>query len=218
MCVNIFPTWNRRESEIKMIKQILWFGRLLAASFLISGCQTLFNFSPDRAAIQELATNSPTGFDLHRETIRVLQIQESEQGILVLTTYLATHEDGQMSECISLSTTEKTDQGWSAINQGSSCWPAELVDQESISVSMGQNTKDEYSLSNASGLVYDPQIKSIEVVWDDDTSQAVDIVEGSYLAVRSGQYSVQLVNAFDDMGELVYSYQNPPPAPGKENP
>jgi hypothetical protein len=204
--------------KIKMIKQILWFGALLAASFFVSSCQTLFNFSPDRAAVQEVITNPPASLEVHRETIRVLQLQESEQGIMVLTTYLATGESGQISECLSLYKTAKDSQGWTALGQGSSCWPAALMDQDLISVSIGQNATDESSLSDVTGLVYDPQIKSIEVFWDDGTIQAVEVIKSSYLAVRSGQYSVQFIHAFNETGELVYSYQKPTPAPGKENP
>ena len=201
-----------------MVKQFFWFGALLAGSFFLSSCQTLFNFSPDRAAVEELITNSPVSLEIHPETIRVLQLLESEQGIMVLTTYLATSESDQMNECLSLYKTAKVSQGWSAYAQGSNCWPAALIDQESIRVSMGQNSTGVSSWSDVSGLVYDPLIKSIEVIWDDGTIQDLDIVKGSYLAVRSGQYSVQFVHALNEAGELVYSYQKTNPAPGKENP
>lgn len=201
-----------------MVKQILWFGALLAGSFFLSSCQTLFNFSPDRAAVEELITNSPVSLEIHPETIRVLQLLESEQGIMVLTTYLATNESNQINECLSLYKTAKVSQGWSAYAQGSNCWPAALIDQEPIRVTMGQNSTGESSSSDVSGLVFDPQIMSIEVIWDDGTIQDLEIVKGSYLAVRSGQYSVQFVHAFDEAGELVYSYEETKPAPGKENP
>jgi hypothetical protein len=201
-----------------MIKQILWYLALLAAPFLLSSCQTLLNFSPDRAAVQEILINSPKSVEVHRETIRVLQLQESELGILVLTTYLATHENDQISECLSLFRTNKGSDGWTASGQGSSCWSAALVDQDPISISMGQQTTNENTSSNVAGLVYDPQIMSIEVIWEDGTTQTVDIVKRSYLAVRSGQYSVQFIHAFDETGEMVYSYHKPTPAPGKESP
>ncbi|MFO7624107.1 MAG: hypothetical protein R6V73_07130 [Anaerolineales bacterium] len=201
-----------------MVKQILWFGALLAGSFFLSSCQTLFNFSPDRAAVEELITNSPVSLEIHPETIRVLQLLESEQGIMVLTTYLATNESNQINECLSLYKTAKVSQGWTAYGQGLSCWPAALIDQEPIRVTMGQNSTGESSSSDVSGLVFDPQIMSIEVIWDDGTIQDLEIVKGSYLAVRSGQYSVQFVHAFDEAGELVYSYEETKPAPGKENP
>jgi hypothetical protein len=201
-----------------MIKQILSYIALLSGPFLLSSCQALLNFSPDRAAVQEIIMNSPQSLEVHRETIRVLQLQESEQGILVLTTYLATHENDQISECLALYRTAKTSDGWTAFGQGSSCWPAALVDEDSISISMGQQTTDESTSSNVAGLVYDPQIKLIEVVWDDGITQAVEVVKSSYLAVRSGQYSVQFISAFDETGEVVYSYQQPTSAPGKESP
>jgi hypothetical protein len=205
-------------NEIKMIKQILSYIALLSVPFLLSSCQALLNFSPDRATVQEIIINSPQSLEVHRETIRVLQLQESEQGILVLTTYLATHENDQISECLALYRTAKTSDGWTAFDQGSSCWPAALVDQDSISISMGQQTTNENTSSNVAGLVYDPQIMSIEVIWDDGTTQAIDIVKRSYLAVRSGQYTVQFIHAFDETGEMVYSYQKPTPAPAKESP
>jgi hypothetical protein len=218
MCGNIFRTWSLSLKEIMMIIRSLGFGAFLAASFFLSGCQTIFNISPDRAAVQEIVTNGPSPMEVNRDTIRVLQLQESEQDFMVLATYLATHESGQLNECLSLYKATKANHGWNAFGYGSNCWPAARVDQESISISMGQNVSTDGSMSDVSGLVYDPEIKSIEINWDDGTSQIAEVVKGSYLAVQSVQNSVQFVQAFNETGDLVYSYQQPTPAPGKENP
>ena len=201
-----------------MIQRILKASTFLCAALILSACQALFSFSPDRAAVQEIVLNSPSMNEIHRDTIRVLQMQEFDPGIMVLATYLATAEEDQMSECLALFQTEKTTEGWDAHSQGAACWPAALVDTDPIQVIYGQTNIDGQSSSNISGLVYKPEINTIEIVWEDGENQKVEVIKGSYLALRLGQQEFQVINALNESGELVYSYEKPTPAPGKETP
>jgi hypothetical protein len=202
-----------------MTKRVLLACFILAISMFLTGCQPLLSFSPDRAAVQEIVLNSPPMIEVHRDTIRVLQLQEFNSGIMVLATYLATAEGGQMSECLALFYAEKAVDAWVAHSRGSSCWPAELVDQEDpIQVLHGQSRSGDQRSSDASGLVYDPEIKTIQLFWKDGESQDLEVVKGSFLSAREGLHELQSVNAINESGKLVFRQDIPTPAPGKETP
>jgi hypothetical protein len=201
-----------------MIKRIFIACLILAASLFLTACREILNFSPDRAAVQEIVLNSPPMIEVHRDTIRILQMQEFNPGFMVLATYLATAEADQLSECLALYHAEKGVEGWNARSQGSGCWPAELMEEDPIQVLRGHSRSGIQSSSDVSGLVYDPEIKSIELTWDDGEKQVLDVVKGSFLSVRSGLHELQTINALNQSGERVFSQDIPTPAPGKETP
>jgi hypothetical protein len=201
-----------------MINKFIRVIPFLVAFLSLTACQTIFSFSPDRAAIQEIVLNSPSTMEVHRDTIRVLQMQEFKTGMMVLATYLGTGEGGQMSECLALFQTEKGDEGWNAYSHGSGCWPAGLVDEEPVQILYGQRGSFGQSTSDVSGLVYKPDITSVEVTWGDGESQALEVVKGSFLGLRSGSHELKSLTAFDESETPVYSYEVPSPAPGKETP
>lgn len=199
-----------------------WMRRMslfLAASLFLTACQSIFTFSPDRAAVQEIVLNSPSMIEVHRDTIRVLQLQEFDPGILVLATYLATAEGSQLSECLALFYSEKAVEGWNAHSRGSSCWPAELAEEESpLHFIHGQSRSGNQSTSDASGLIYDPEITSVQLTWEDGETQVLEIVKRSFLSVRNGQHELKVVEGLDESGELVYSQEIPEPPPDKTVP
>jgi hypothetical protein len=202
-----------------VIQRIVQAFPFLVACLFLTSCQALFNFSPDRAAVQEIVMNSPSMIEVQRDTIRVLQMQEFDPGFIVLATFLATAEGGQMSECLAMFYAEKAVEGWDAHSRGSSCWPAELVQEEPpLQVIRGQSRSGDQSSSDASGLVYDPEITTIQLTWDDGENQELEVIKGSFLSVRAGQHELQTVNALDESGQVVYTHNIPTPAPGKETP
>jgi hypothetical protein len=201
-----------------MIKKIIRGIPFLVTFLSMTACQTLFSFSPDRAAIQEIVLNSPSTMEVHRDTIRVLPMQEFEAGMMVLATYLGTSEGGQMSECLALFQTEKGVEGWNAFSHGSGCWPAGLLDEDPVQILYGQRSSNGQSTSDASGLVYLPEITSVEVTWGDGESQSLEVVKGSFLGLRSGSHELKSITAFDEFATPVYSYVVPSPTPGKGTP
>ena len=202
-----------------MIVRLIRTSLILVAFLTITACQSLLSFSPDRAAVQEIVLHSPSMMEVHRDTIRVLQMQEFDPGIMVLATYLTTTEGSQMSECLALFHAQKGAEGWNARSQGSGCWPAELIEEEPpIQVIRGQRSSGNQSSSDVSGLVMDPEIKTIQITWQDGESQVLEVVKGSFLSVRSGLHDLQTIDALNEAGELVYSEVIPTPAPGKSSP
>jgi hypothetical protein len=202
-----------------MIKRVIGACLTLAACLFLTACQGLLNFSPDRAAVQEIVLNSPSMIEVHRDTIRVLQVQDFDPGSMVLATYLATAEGGRLSECLALFHAQRAVEGWNARSRGSSCWPAELVEEEEpIQVIRGQSRDGLESSSDVSGLVYNPQVKTIELTWEDGEKQQLAVIKGSFLSVREGMHELQALNALNESGELVFSPDIQTPAPGKDIP
>ena len=191
------------------VKRFTITGGLLMVVLFLSGCDTLLNFSPDRAAVQAIVTSRSPSQEIHHDTIRVLQTQESSPGIVVLTTYLATQENDQMLECLALFNSEKFSQGWQAFGLGTTCWEVTLEDPNPISIGMLQNASLDTKMSYAIGLVFDPDIKLLDITWDDTFSQRIEVIKNSYLAIRAGQSSVASILAYDTKEDLVYTYQNP---------
>lgn len=191
------------------VKPLIISVALLLMGIFLSGCDTLLNFSPDRAAVQEIIASHPQGQEIHHDTIRILQTQESSPGIVVLATYLATQENDQMLECLALFNSEKFNQVWQSYGLGTTCWEATLEDPNPINMSMLQNASLDTKMSYALGLVFDPEITLIEITWDDTFSQRVEVIKKSYLATRTGHSSVASILAYDAQEDLVYTYQNP---------
>jgi hypothetical protein len=53
------------------------------------------------------------------------------------------------------------------------------------------------------------------VTWLDSTTQEVDVINHSFLAVRAGQFEMANIKGLNQDGEVVDDHQNPPAAPGK---
>lgn len=85
-----------------------------------------------------------------------------------------------------------------------------------VSVTRGSSSGAGLDYTEVDGFVYQPEIVSLEVSWEDGETQTVDVVNGAYLALRSGIQEVTQIRALDAAGEVVYAYKSPAPAPGKQ--
>jgi hypothetical protein len=65
------------------------------------------------------------------------------------------------------------------------------------------------------GLVNDKEIKSVEVRWNDEMVQSEEVINDSFLAIRKGKSGMSNVTGFDADGNVIYSFEAPEPAPGK---
>ena len=81
-----------------------------------------------------------------------------------------------------------------------------------------QSGGNQPALSYTYGLVYDPKIVTIQVTWSDEPVQTVEVVNGSYLAVRSDFVSYQQVRGLDAEGAILFASPAIEVAPGKEIP
>jgi hypothetical protein len=186
----------------------------LVALLFLGGCS--LTFSPEQAAIQTVL-ESQIRPQPNPSTVRVLQSQPWEDGVVVLLTYQAVDQSGGVFECLSMYQTQRSILGWMGGSGGGGCGPAGGDDQP-LGIGAGQQRGSQgIGLSHVRGLVYNEDISMVDVVWDDGESQRVEVVNNSYLALRAGAHTWAELQALNANGEVVYTRQNGPPAPGKES-
>lgn len=179
---------------------------LLPLLMLLAACA----FSPERAVVQEVLKNGRgwKDLDIDANTIRVLQTQPRDDGMVIQVVFQAVRDDGQRLECLYEYQTRKSRLEWVIGGGGGGCGPGG-GSGESIGIGSGWNWSERESWSRVSGLVYVEGIVAVKVVWDDGESQRVEVVNGSYLAVRDGVHKYLQVQALDAGNEVVYVYENP---------
>lgn len=197
---------------------VVWAAWILGL-ILLAGCTGLA-YSPEAAAVQEIANNTMREFAVDPATIQVLQKVETGQYTLVMTGFSGTRAGIGREDCLFLNEARKNLLGTWTIGSGGGGCSNEKPDPNTKPISVGGNTssgsgRDEPGFSAVSGLVYREDIKTIAVTWDDGTKQQVDVLNKAYLAAREGQFHLQTVEAIKETGEVVYSY-TPEVAPGKQ--
>jgi hypothetical protein len=185
---------------------------ILGLSFLLVGCGPFFNFSPESAAVQAVMTGHP-GDQVLSDTITVLQKQEHPGAVVVMLKYQMVNE-GLLFSCDYVYEVQKRVFGWTPAGGGGGCSSGPTDDQQ-ISLSGGTRSSGAESSSQTYGLVYDPEITSIEVEWDDGMLQRADVINSSYLLVRKGQNHWTRVSGYDSNEEMVYNQEQSDPPPGK---
>jgi hypothetical protein len=186
---------------------------ILTTLVVLTGC----GFSPEQAALRALMEGSPTT-QINPATIQALQSQSWGETVNVLVAFQAIEENGQVFQCLFLYEAHKSRQlGWGVSHSGGGCGPLG-GSGEPIGIGGGQHSgTGRPAISHATGLVFQPDIASIEIVWDDGERQRVEVVNNSYLALRTGRHEYAQIQALNGKDEVIYTYENPPPAPGKES-
>ena len=182
----------------------------------LSACN--LSFSPEGAAVQTVLDVNRTSSHMQVDpaTIRVLQKQSLQDDEMVLVAFQAIQDNGQLSECLSMYQLHRGLLGWTAGSGGGGCEPAG-GGGEPLRIGAGRNSNpDRTSSTHVAGRVYEDGIVAVEVTWDDGQRQRVQVVNGSYLAVREGLHDYAQLQALNAKDEVVYTHENPPPAPGKE--
>jgi hypothetical protein len=191
----------------------------LVAVILVLGLSACnLSFSPERAAVQMVldVTGTSSHMQIDPATIRVLQKQPLQDDEMVLIAFEAIQDNGQLSECLFMYQVRGGPLGWTAGSGGGGCGPAG-GSGEPLGIGGGRHGGTAgRSSSNVAGRVYEEDIVAVEVTWDDGQRQRVQVVNGSYLAARAGVHDYAQLQALNANDEVVYTYQNPPPAPGKE--
>ncbi len=189
---------------------------LLAAS---AGCSGGLAFTPDQAAV-ESAMRSAATTDLtpDPDSMAVLQTQKLGDSTLVLLRFTALHSSGQVSECLHLYEVYRRGLGFIPGSGGGGCGPAG-GEGEAFGVGMGHHSNSapgRLTFSDVNGLLYDPDLVSIEILWDDGEVQQALVSNGSYLAVRQGTHQVETITGRDAGGEVLSTWEHPQSIPGKD--
>lgn len=202
----------QKRTQISRILKIIAFMVFLTAA----GCSGLLNFSPERAAVQEILSGNSFGMQAQTDTVQVLQSKALEGTKFVQVAFQAVDEQGRQQECLFVYETRKTPVGFVAGSGGGGCGPVNPPDEAPIGVGVGSSGGAGVVYTEADGFVYQPEIVSLEVIWKDGQTQTVEVVNGAYLALRSGRQELNQIKALDADGQVVYTHESGPPAPGKQ--
>lgn len=186
---------------------------MLCGLVLLGGCA----FSPERALVAEVRSMEGQWQDMQMrpETVRVRQQQPWQRGLVYLLSFEAIRTNGQRSDCLYTLQADKKGLEWRVTGSEGGCGPLG-GDGNPISVGWGQHGGlQRASLSHVCGLIYDPAVVIVQVVWEDGEEQRAEVADSSYLALRAGRHELSQVRGLDLQDEIVYVYENPLPAPGK---
>ena len=187
----------------------------LFGAALFTGCRGILNFSPEMAVQQSLMEHPPFNSTIQPDTLAVLQTVDFEGSKFVLARFNTLDGNGQVSECTQMYETIRRAGSWFTGSGGGGCGPAG-ANQNPIGVGTGSSINNERAYSSANGLVYQEDFQAIEVIWDDGETQRVEVINGSYMVLRSGIHQVAFIHAYNEFEEAIYTYERPEPAPGKE--
>jgi len=202
-------TFQKRRQVSRMLKV-----SALLVLFAATGCRGLLSFSPERAVVQEILSNHTFGMQAQPDTVQVLQSKVLEGTKFVQVAFQAVDEQGRQQECLFVYETRKTPVGFVTGSGGGGCGPVNPPDVP-IGMSVGSSGGAGVVYTEADGFVYQPEIVSLEVIWEDGQTQTIEVVNGAYLALRSGRQELDQIKALDAAGEVVYTQESSPPAPEK---
>ena len=188
---------------------------LVSFSLLLSSCSTLLGFTPERAVIREIMQTSDPNFTILPDSVQVLQSVDWNEDVLVIAVYQRSGRNNQIENCLDVYIVEMTRTGWMAGSGGSGCMTAGAMDQPVDAAGGSLSLENEPAISYTYGLVHDPKIAAIEVTWSDEQVQVVEVVNGSYIAIRSDFVFHQKVRGLDAEGASQFASPAIEVAPGK---
>ena len=204
-------TLQKRPHVSRMLKIIA-----ILVFLLVAGCRGMLNFSPERAVVQEILSGNSFGMQALPDTVQVLQTKELEGTTFVHVAFQAVDEQNRQQNCLFVYETRRFATGFASSGGGGGCSFGAPRENAPISVGQGSSSGAGVDYTEVDGFVYQPEIVSVEVIWEDGETETVEVVNGAYLALRSGIQEVTQIRALNAGGEVVYEYESPAAAPGKQ--
>lgn len=151
-------------------------------------------------------------FAINDNSVKAIQTVEVKDLVLVLGQYSGTRRGGRLEIREMVLETEKAQViRWKTHSGVSSCH--ELNDPaDTLPVTVASSRKNlptpDNGYSAIYGVVRNPQITKVVVMWDDEHVQSVNVLESTYMAAHEGGFDMTKVEAFDDQNELVYTTES----------
>ena len=183
-------------------------GLLLLELLLLAspGCGSLLAFTPERAAVEALlgpADRTGRPENIVSGSVKVQQIQAWRDASIVLITFNATEPEIGLVDCLYLFRVTRVRSRWVTDQDGQGCWTTggsgELF-QISLNQSWGS---EDPGMSWAYGLVYDGRVAALDFLWEDGEMETIAVIQGTFLAMRTGVHEMVLVRPLDTNGDLV---------------
>lgn len=205
----------------KLVKRSLYYLCLVLLAAL-AGCGGM-GFSPEQMAVRQAVESGPPDGIVDTETIQVLQTVEMNGKIFVMVSFNETVKN-RKDECLFVYGFERSPLcAWVTSSGGGGCSgqvggdpaPAQPISQIGLNMSSGGGKPTDPGYSSIRGLVNSDVIVTVRITWKDNTVQEVEVINGSFLAVRAGQVDWIDVEGLNQNGAVVYDHQSPSAAPGK---
>jgi hypothetical protein len=204
----------------------LWIICLILAALLLTACQSGGDVavSAEKAAIDASIRLWQTNAVIDSNSFQIRQKQKIE-GVTFVMLSFDRFTEGRDEQCLGLFQAEfrLLAGGWFAGNGGGSCYgvaAGEEIPEGLPPVDIGAGTSSssrptDPGFSEVNGLVHQDDIRKIRVTWNDGMTQEVDVINDSYLSVRTGSFQHQKIEALDADGNVVYDSVSEV-APGKQ--
>jgi len=175
---------------------------------LLSACG--ISVSPESAAVKMFPLTTAS-MQVDQDTLELRQTIEAEDGsaIVMLSFQGVLPEMGPVT-CLYTYQIFHSLIGWRAANGGGACQQDQPKFQEQdldvqIGYLIGQPPLDA-GYGHVYGYVHNTDIVKVQIIWDDDDVTEVDVVNGTYLAIRNTQLAVKSVVGLSEQGQEIYTY------------
>jgi hypothetical protein len=189
---------------------------------ILTACGPM-GFSAEQAAIQAMRDSHGHG-SIYEDTIKILQTKQVGKDVYVLYSF-RTQEVNYEADCTWMYRVQRGRLGlWQPANGGGGCSgalpgsdPGPLMDLEiSGGGSQSTNGPADPGTSEVYGKVNRADIVKVRVTWDDGQIEEVDVVNGSYVVIRSGLVKTVKVDGLDESGAVIFTNPIGGPAAGKK--
>lgn len=201
MSRSIFLCLNRNRPAV-----LVFLGALMLAA-----CSRGLGMTPESVVLGQLEAREDNMLGRVRmESVEVLQTIPFNDAKIVLASYITAGPQSGETQCLDLYETHRQALGWRVMGGGGGCGT-----DPSRPISLGLHTAGGGSgliFTAAYGRVFDPQVDRVAVTFADGQRQEVPAANGSYAALRTGQWAVQQVDALNASGETIYTFE--PGQPG----
>ncbi len=198
---------------------------ILLITLFLAGCSIsgpIMTVTPEQAAIRAAVERPGNHAVVNQGSVQVRQSVQFDRYTFVVLSFNQI-EDNRKDTCTFVTQTFRNALGrWQPSSSGGGCsgmpigqpeppkMPVEAGGGQSGSAGQG-----EPDYSHTAGLVNRNDIAKVRVTWNDGSQQEADVVNGSYIVVRTGRFNNQKIEGLNADGEVVYS-NDPLVAPGKE--
>ncbi len=151
------------------------------------------------------------GFHIDPNTVEAIQQVEINDMVVVLVQYSGHRIEGDAELCeIVLKIEKKLLNQWGAKSGAGLCHkindPLSSVPLSVVS-SHDTSTLLERGYSTAFGYLRNEQITKVVVTWEDGQKQQAGVQGSTYLAVREGGLTIEKIETFNSLNEIIYTSQ-----------
>lgn len=211
---------------------------LILLTLLLTSCGPMaFGISAEDSAIKAVLNTDARSTQVDPSSVKLLQSLQLDENTYVLIAFEGNNPSlgNARSKCLGLYQVQKNRLGmWQPSSSGSGCDTQVHVDSTivepvegeqlvagptpmPISIQGGRSSGGPNDIGTCTqwGQVFDPAIKTVKVIWSDNTTQQVDVINNAYLIARNGQAEMIQVEAIDAQGTTIF-LNRPETAPGKQ--